>query len=150
DRAIRLSINLWARQHATVRPMPRLDQRGAGHFRAGYSADVAVSPDGRDLLAVDTGGNAQLWDLATGKPRVALPLEPGAPPVGGDDSQDNRAAFSPDGRFVAATRQDFRVRIWNAATGQPVGKPLVHDEPVRGINFDPTGKVLATVSGKAI
>ena len=35
-------------------------------------------------------------------------------------------------------------------TGQLVGKPLVHEEPLTGVGFDPTGKFLVTTTGTKI
>ena len=146
DRVIRLSLNLWTRQHATVRTTPA----GFGLPHSGIITESAVSPDDRAVLTTDDKGDAKLWDLPVGQLRFALPLEPGAAPAKGQWSGGGRVAFSPDGRLAAASRLDFRVRVWNAATGQLVGKPLVHDTFVQGVGFDPTSKLLATAAGKTI
>jgi WD40 repeat protein len=149
DRAIRMSMNLWTRQHATAHATPPgFDLRQ----EAGNSvSDVAASPDGLKLLTFDTQGVPRLFDAATGKPRFTLPFESDAPP-GPDNKWDGKwcPAFSADGRLVAATREDRRVRIWSTVTGRLVSKPLVHDELVRGISFDPTGRSLASAAGKQI
>ena len=50
----------------------------------------------------------------------------------------------------AVARSDQRARVWSAVTGQLVGKPLVHEEPLTGVSFDPTGKFLVTTAGKKI
>ena len=45
-------------------------------------------------------------------------------------------AFSPDGTRIVSGSSDNTVRLWDAATGQPVGQPLTgHTEPVyeRGV-----------------
>src|SRR5262249_25537314 len=110
--------------------------------------DRAVSPDGLSLLTAHLDGVARLWELSTGKPRFALPLENDVPPS--DPWFHSFVAFSPDGRFVAATRGDRRARIWMAASGRPVGKPLLHEDTVLGVRFGPEGKMLATAAGKRI
>jgi WD40 repeat protein len=55
--------------------------------------------------------------------------------------------FSPDGKLLAAARDDKTVRFWDTATGQPHGQPLAgHTDRIRGIAFSPDGRLLASVS----
>src|SRR5262249_45420487 len=50
------------------------------------------------------------------------------------------AAFSPDGRTVLTASQDNTARLWDAATGQPVGGPLPHQKSMAwGAEFSPNG-----------
>ncbi|MET3982906.1 WD40 repeat domain-containing protein [Streptomyces sp. PvR034] len=49
------------------------------------------------------------------------------------------AAFSADGRLVATTCEDERVRLWNTATGKEWGEPLPGTFPVV---FTPEGRIL--------
>jgi WD40 repeat protein len=62
--------------------------------------------------------------------------------------QPNRAvvavAFSPDGKTVLTASQDRTARLWDAATGQPLGEVMRHTGPVRLATFSPDGKAVAT------
>ncbi|GGV01522.1 hypothetical protein GCM10010211_81030 [Streptomyces albospinus] len=87
-------------------------------------------PDGRTLLAsAGRDGAVRIWDSATGA-QVGVPL------TGHQDSgwghqgtvTDVAAFPGPDGRTRLATcGNDGTVRIWDPATGAPVGKPLTSD-----------------------
>lgn len=60
-------------------------------------------------------------------------------------------AISPDGRILATgygkARENLgEARLWDVATGEPLGQPLRHDGPIRSVTFSPDGRRLATCS----
>lgn len=77
---------------------------------------VAFSKDGKKFITGGWNRSAKIWETATGKLLVTLP-------VGGlfVDS----VAFSPDGRTVAIGGNDKKgfIRIWNIASGKPETTP---------------------------
>jgi hypothetical protein len=56
------------------------------------------------------------------------------------------AQFSPDGRRVVTASQDRTARLWNAATGKPLGEPMVHEGWVYSAQFSLDGQRVVTAS----
>lgn len=81
---------------------------------------VALSPDGRYLLIVNSPLSIQIADLTTGKIRV----------VSGQGQTSKCPSFSPDGRSFSVIRGDTTVEIWDTETVtrrhflQPRQRPL--------------------------
>jgi WD40 repeat protein len=100
--------------------------------------DVAFSPDGNTLATCSwVNGSVRLWDVATGMEIVTLR----------NDVSAFAATFSPDGNFLATGGADKVVRLWDVATREQVGEPLVgHTDDVESIDFSPDGTLLATGS----
>jgi WD40 repeat protein/tRNA A-37 threonylcarbamoyl transferase component Bud32 len=81
---------------------------------------IAFSPDGRLALVAGKGG-AQFHDPATGKPlAVALKLKEGTVFI--------FLTFSPNGKTVATMDSEEANRLWETATGQPVGQAVAQVE----------------------
>jgi WD40 repeat protein len=110
---------------------------------------VAISPDGRTVVTGCANGDVQLWDLARRERRG---------PTLRHFASVRVLAFSPDGQLVAVGTGGAakdpesqvphlgagEVRLWRAATGQPVGAPLRHPMPVWSLAFTPGGRLLLT------
>ena len=57
------------------------------------------------------------------------------------------AFFSPDGSHIVSASYDKTIRIWDAITGQQIGKPLEgHVERVFFASYSPDGKRIASAS----
>jgi WD40 repeat protein len=99
----------------------RLHDRGL----AGPCWRLAFSPDGSRLAGVDRE-EVKVWDVAAGKEVLTLR---GAPPRPGDNGINVALAWSPDGRWLAATNWDGSVAVWAAADREGVGA----DVPLRPV-----------------
>jgi sugar lactone lactonase YvrE len=82
------------------------------------ASGLVFSPDSKILLAINGKGDFDLWETQSGKLRQTLKHADG--PMDG-------AAFSPDGKLIAATRVHFpgyqaQVTVWDLATGTPRNK----------------------------
>jgi WD40 repeat protein len=84
----------------------------------GPIANFAFSKNGQLLAAGDTDGAIRIWDIQTGHSVRSLAIHSKIA-----KSPINAIAFSPDGRYLAASimalsQNESSVRIWNVATWQ--------------------------------
>ena len=54
--------------------------------------------------------------------------------------------ISPDGTRIVTGSNDNTARLWDARTGNPLGKPMLHEDRITGVDFDQSGELLLTVS----
>jgi WD40 repeat protein/predicted Ser/Thr protein kinase len=106
-----------------------------GPFRLpGQIRAVALSPDGRTMLAGASDGAAQFWDIERGVPLYAPLPHPDAV---------SAVAFSADGRHACSVSWDL-VWLWDATTGEALGAPAPHPKEVVTALFAPDGRTFLT------
>lgn len=65
----------------------------------------------------------------------------------GHTSYVDSVAFSPDGKTLASGSWDNTIRLWDVASGKPIGQPFTgHESSVKTIAVSPDGKTLASGS----
>jgi len=74
--------------------------------RAGWSASLALSPDGRRLAAGDSDGRITIWDVASHQEVATLE---------GHEESVTQLAFTPDGDHLVSASKD-QLRVWRAAS----------------------------------
>ena len=134
----RLSVRPWSIQTVSVRgvqprrsddPHRKLGQHGAAvgrhhrpsHWPASGSFGLCVQP----WLSAPTAGRSS--PAATTRRRgfgISPPASRSVSPcsIGFGESM----AFSPDGKTIVTGWSDRSARLWDAATGQPIGPPMPH------------------------
>jgi len=111
--------------------------------------DVVFSPDGKYIATASGDKTAHIWDAATGK--QIFFLEPDSSLYKyylndiSNDVEVYDVVFSPDGKYIATARGDYKVNLWNVSTGEQIFS-LKHDGLVNDVVFSPDGKYIATAS----
>ncbi len=98
--------------------------------------DVAFSPDGALLASVGSDGCIRVWDAFRDRDIIRIPLAGRARPYIG---------LSRDGRIALTGYGESTVDLWNAATGEALGKPLRLEHDVINSSFAADGKLLLLV-----
>lgn len=112
-----------------------------GVFSTGGLLALAFAPRGGDLITVDTTGTVTTWNPRTSEigdqivtsTTVSFGSEPDA------------AALSPDAQTLAVGYPDGTVRLWDIATNEQIGNPIVAaDGDIQSLAFGPDGTRLAS------
>ncbi len=110
----------------------------------GATTPVAFSPDGRSLIAADSGNDspqAKLFDSDDGRELARLR---------GHTASILALAFTPDGARIASSSIDGTVKIWEAASGRELLTLPVSDRPPEHIRFSAEGAQLTAVDDEGV
>ena len=121
----------WTETDMPEKPR-RVLQGGAAPFLC-----VAVSPDGKLVVAGDKAGSISIWDTASGALQRTLK---------GHGGFVFDVAFSPDGSKLATGGDDKTARIWEVATGKPLAVLSGHENMLESVVFTPDGHGLTTAT----
>ncbi|SEH01790.1 WD40 repeat [Nonomuraea solani] len=126
--ADRTGVHLW--NTATGK------RTGAPVTRDRHVTALAFAPGG-DTLATAAGTKARLWRVTS--------REPIGRPITSADDTIVALAFTGPGTLATVHSHDGTVRLWNAATGAPIGPPLRWGKKaVYDVAFGPDGRTVAT------
>jgi WD40 repeat protein/serine/threonine protein kinase len=115
--------------------------------RAGTLTGLALSKDGRLVLAGGSDRTLRLWDVDSGAERKQIT---------GLKGRVHCVALSPDGRYAASAGgtkpsgqveyEDTEVRLWDLDSGKEVHAFAGHTTPVFHLAFSPDGKRLLSAA----
>lgn len=138
------TVQLWSA--STGKPVRQPIQAHAGVVRG-----VAFSPDRRRLVSASEDRTLKIWNVATGTLVIG--------PMLGHEAGVRSVAFSPDGSRIVSgggipysaqneqARVDYSLRLWDAVTGRPIGRPLLgHRHDVQAVAFSGDAKRVISAS----
>jgi WD40 repeat protein len=106
---------------------------------------VAYSSNGKLIASVARNSAVQVWDVATGMEVHTMRVydadshEP-------SESEFTSVAFSLDSQWIVSGGEDYRVRLWNATTGEQHCVMNGHTGPVRSVTISPDGIFIVSCS----
>ena len=114
-------------------PLPVL-QHGAN--------DVAVTPDGSQMVTACGDGRLHVWSMSSGEDVVILEGHVHK------DYEMNGVAVTPDGTRVVSSCEDRNVRVWDMHTGEVVFVLEGHGAKVHDVAVTPDSSKVVSTSGK--
>jgi WD40 repeat protein len=99
-----------------------------------------IAPDGKSLIRGKTGTQANLWDIASGEPRLEYT---------GHEKAVLCFDFSKDGKFLLTGDGAGKAILWEAASGKKLRMYDGHREPLFNVKFSPDESEMVTSSWDA-
>lgn len=105
----------------------------------GDAFDIAISPDGKYVVAGGADQTARIWDFETGRTiRVFY----------GHNDLITGVDFSPDGKYIVTGSYDHTARLWEVATGETVRVFAGQSDKIENVVFSPDGRYMITAGPK--
>jgi WD40 repeat protein/uncharacterized caspase-like protein len=109
-----------------------------GGAMSGKRSKNSKTPDPQDLmkdLKVEAVGQAQIWDVASGRDIGALK---------GHGRAVGKVAFSRDGKLLATAGTDNTIKVWDFAAKRELATLTGHTANIESLDFAPDGRLLAS------
>jgi WD40 repeat protein/serine/threonine protein kinase len=120
------TVKVWDRDPEPVTPILHTYQHRL--------STLTFSPDGKKLATTDQGV-LSVWDVAA-RSHITNLIKPS------DEYAGTSARFSPDGRWLALTGHDCRIRLWDAITFAP-REILTNSFDPNSLSFSADSRILA-------
>ena len=139
-------LTLWDLEN----PSAHLNLNWPGTPRFSQANSMALSPDGRMLVAGQDNGILRVWNAVTGQQTHVIQVVPDSRPSNGYARPWGVycVVFAPDGKTFATGNQDRTVVIWDSGTFER-RLTLRGSALASYAAFDRTGRYLATASGSS-
>ena len=104
-----------------------------------YANDVAVTPDGSQMVTAGEDGSVHVWSMSSGEEVMVME---------GHSYHVNGVAVTPDGTRVVSCGNDKTVRVWDMHTGEAVFVLKDHEGDVCAVAVTPDSSKVVSTSAK--